>query len=67
MALDFVVVDRRARLPVQRRHDDAQGEANWTVIQGTLLGGLVFLALLYLFGMPFLPEPRHRLVTTGGG
>ncbi|MEW5947403.1 MAG: cbb3-type cytochrome c oxidase subunit I, partial [bacterium] len=25
----------------------------WTVIQGTLLGGLVFLALLYLFGMPF--------------
>jgi len=26
---------------------------NWTVIQGTLLGGLVFLALLYLFGMPF--------------
>ena len=26
---------------------------NWTAIQGTLLGGLVFLALLYLFGMPF--------------
>lgn len=26
---------------------------NWTVIQGTLLGGLVFLALLYLFGIPF--------------
>lgn len=25
----------------------------WTVIQGTLLGGLVFLALLYLFGIPF--------------
>ena len=25
----------------------------WTAIQGTLLGGLVFLALLYLFGMPF--------------
>jgi nitric oxide reductase subunit B len=25
----------------------------WTVIQGTLLGGLLFLALLYLFGMPF--------------
>jgi nitric oxide reductase subunit B len=24
----------------------------WTAIQGTLLGGLVFLALLYLFGMP---------------
>lgn len=26
---------------------------NWTVIQGTLLGGLTFLALLYLFGIPF--------------
>lgn len=26
---------------------------NWTVIQGTLLAGLVFLALLYLFGIPF--------------
>ena len=26
---------------------------NWTVIQGTLLGGMVFLALLYLFGIPF--------------
>ncbi len=25
----------------------------WTVIQGTLLGGLIFLALLYLFGIPF--------------
>ncbi len=25
----------------------------WTAIQGTLLGGLVFLALLYLFGVPF--------------
>jgi len=25
----------------------------WTVIQGTLLGGLVFLALLYLFDLPF--------------
>jgi len=25
---------------------------NWTVIQGTLLGGLLFLALLYLFGIP---------------
>src|SRR5512143_4037637 len=26
---------------------------NWTVIQGTLLGVLLFLALLYLFGIPF--------------
>lgn len=26
---------------------------NWTAIQGTLLGGLLFLALLYLLGMPF--------------
>ncbi len=26
---------------------------NWTMIQGTLLGGLTFLALLYLFGIPF--------------
>jgi nitric oxide reductase subunit B len=26
---------------------------NWTAIQGTLLGGLVMLALLYLFGIPF--------------
>jgi len=26
---------------------------HWTVIQGVLLGGLLFLALLYLFGIPF--------------
>ncbi|OGC79968.1 MAG: nitric-oxide reductase [candidate division Zixibacteria bacterium RBG_16_43_9] len=26
---------------------------NWTVIQGTLLAGLIVLALLYLFGIPF--------------
>ncbi len=26
---------------------------NWTMIQGTLLGGLVMLAILYLFGIPF--------------
>lgn len=26
---------------------------NWTMIQGTLLGGPVMLALLYLFGLPF--------------
>lgn len=26
---------------------------NWTAIQGTLLGGLLFLALLYLLGIPF--------------
>jgi nitric oxide reductase subunit B len=26
---------------------------NWTVVQGTLLGGLVFLAVMYLFGIPF--------------
>ncbi|MEO0248869.1 MAG: cbb3-type cytochrome c oxidase subunit I [candidate division WOR-3 bacterium] len=25
----------------------------WSVVQGTLLGGLLFLALLYLFGIPF--------------
>lgn len=25
----------------------------WTAIQGTLLGGLLFLAFLYLFGIPF--------------
>jgi len=25
----------------------------WNAVQGTLLGGLVFLALMYLFGMPF--------------
>ena len=25
----------------------------WNVLQGALLGGLVFLALMYLFGMPF--------------
>ncbi len=25
----------------------------WTVIQGVLLGGLVFIAVLYLFGIPF--------------
>ena len=26
---------------------------NWTAIQGSLLGGLIFLALLYLFDLPF--------------
>ncbi|HXZ44858.1 MAG TPA: cbb3-type cytochrome c oxidase subunit I [archaeon] len=26
---------------------------NWTAVQGSLLGGLVFLALLYLFDLPF--------------
>jgi len=26
---------------------------HWTAIQGTLLGGLVFLAVMYLFGIPF--------------
>jgi len=26
---------------------------NWTVIQGSLFGGIFFLALLYLFGIPF--------------
>ncbi len=25
----------------------------WTAVQGSLLGGLTFLALMYLFGMPF--------------
>jgi nitric oxide reductase subunit B len=25
----------------------------WTAIQGSLLGGLIFLAVMYLFGMPF--------------
>jgi nitric oxide reductase subunit B len=25
----------------------------WTAVQGTLLGGMVFLAIMYLFGMPF--------------
>ena len=25
----------------------------WTAVQGSLLGGLVFLALMYLFGVPF--------------
>jgi nitric oxide reductase subunit B len=25
----------------------------WTAVQGSLLGGLVFLALMYLFGIPF--------------
>jgi nitric oxide reductase subunit B len=28
----------------------------WNVVQGALLGGLVFLALMYLFGMPFYPN-----------
>jgi nitric oxide reductase subunit B len=26
---------------------------HWTAVQGSLLGGLVFLAVMYLFGMPF--------------
>jgi nitric oxide reductase subunit B len=25
----------------------------WTAVQGSLLGGLVFLAVMYLFGIPF--------------
>jgi nitric oxide reductase subunit B len=28
----------------------------WNVVQGALLGGLVFLAVMYLFGMPFYPN-----------
>ncbi|HET9553448.1 MAG TPA: cbb3-type cytochrome c oxidase subunit I [Anaeromyxobacteraceae bacterium] len=28
----------------------------WNVVQGALLGGLVFLALMYLFGVPFYPN-----------
>ncbi len=28
----------------------------WTVIQGSLLGGLVFLAVMYLFNLPFYPN-----------
>ncbi len=28
----------------------------WTVVQGSLLGGLVFLAAMYLFNLPFYPN-----------
>ena len=28
----------------------------WTVVQGSLLGGLVFLAVMYLFNLPFYPN-----------
>ena len=37
----------------------------WTVIQGMLLGGLIMLAGMFLFGIPFLKNFRPSI--TGGG
>ena len=52
MALDFVVVIGALVFLFNVGMTMLKAK-NWTVIQGTLLGGLVFLALLYLFGIPF--------------
>ena len=52
MALDFVVVIG-ALVFLFNVGMTIFKARNWTAIQGTLLGGLVFLALLYLFGIPF--------------
>jgi nitric oxide reductase subunit B len=52
MALDFVVVIGALVFLFNVGMTMFKAK-NWTAIQGTLLGGLVFLALLYLFGIPF--------------
>jgi len=51
-ALDIVVVVGALLFLFNVAMTMIQGK-NWTTLQGTLLGGLVFLALLYLFGIPF--------------
>ncbi len=50
--LDFVVV-AAALLFLANVGVTLLRARRWNPLQGTLLGGLVFLALMYLFGMPF--------------
>jgi nitric oxide reductase subunit B len=50
--LDFVVV-AAALLFLANVGVTLLRARRWNAVQGTLLGGLVFLALMYLFGMPF--------------
>ncbi len=54
-ALDFVVV-AGALLFLANVGVTLWRARRWNVVQGSLLGGLVFLALMYLFGMPFYPN-----------
>jgi nitric oxide reductase subunit B len=51
-ALDFVVV-ACALLFLANVGVTLMRAKRWNAVQGTLLGGLVFLAGMYLFGMPF--------------
>jgi len=48
---DALIVVSGAVVPVQHVHDHDVTTKKWTGIQGVLLGGLVFLALMYLPGM----------------
>ena len=50
--LDFVVV-AAALLFLANVGVTLLRAKRWNAVQGTLVGGLVFLALMYLFGMPF--------------
>jgi nitric oxide reductase subunit B len=50
--LDFVVV-AAALLFLANVGVTLWRARRWNAVQGTLVGGLVFLALMYLFGMPF--------------
>ncbi len=51
-ALDYVVVLCMLLFLFNATMTIIRGQ-HWTVIQGSLLGGLVFLAVMYLFGIPF--------------
>jgi nitric oxide reductase subunit B len=63
--LDFVVVVGALIFLFNITMTSIQGR-NWTMIQGSLIGGLVFLAVLYLFGIPFYKN--YALIgITGGG
>jgi len=61
-ALDFVVVVAALLFLFNIGMTVIRGK-NWTVIQGTLLGGLVFLALLYLADGRILGLPYDRHLT----
>jgi nitric oxide reductase subunit B len=52
LPLDFVVV-AAALLFLANVGVTLWRARRWNVVQGTLVGGLVFLAVMYLFGMPF--------------
>jgi nitric oxide reductase subunit B len=50
--LDFLVVAGALMFLANVGWTFVQGR-RWTAVQGSLLGGLAFLAVLYLFGIPF--------------